>query len=392
LGLGHTTRALAIASHLTQGNADCSVLLVTDLPIIGRFHFPPNVDYVRLPGIAQRGDSGRAATSLDVGSALKIRRKIMQGLIKTFRPQLLVLERDPSSLAVEVQRVLAFLREEIPEAKAVWALPDVVGEPDGVIESWTRASVYSALDELCDEVWVHGDQELFDQARHYRLPGPVAAKVVYTGYLRSPRVRTERVRRKVPKQPHCPVVLVTGGGGAAGYPLVDSFLDFLEARRGRVPFHSVIVTGPMMQSEEKGRLKARAERLPALTFHRFSRHLLEYLSCADLVVSTGGYNTHCAALSYGKRALVAPGMRPPNERLLRGRVFERLGLTRLLDPDELTSARLGDLVTASVLNGHGPAGNGGARVIPMDGLERMGARIEALVGAPQGWAKAAPHR
>jgi predicted glycosyltransferase len=392
LGLGHATRGLAIASHLTQRYPDCSVLLVTDLPIIGRFHFPPNVDYVRLPGIGQGGDSGRAATSLDVSSALKIRRKILQGVIKTFRPQILILERDPSSLALEVQRVLTFLREEIPEAKAVWALPDIVGEPQGVIDSWTRASVYSALDELCDEVWVHGDRSLFDQARHYRLPGPVAAKVVYTGYLRSPRVGTERVRRKVSRQPRCPTVLVTAGGGAAGYPLVDGFLDFLEARRGRVPFHSVIVTGPMMRSEDKGRLKARAARLSGLTFHRFSRHLLEYMSCADLVVSNGGYNTHCAALSYGKRALVAPGMRPPNERLLRGRVFERLGITQVLDPEQMTPERLGELVTAAVLGGRAPVGNGGARVIPMDGLERMGARIEALVGEPQSRAKAAPYR
>ena len=53
-GLGYTARALAMAAYLTERFKDCSVILVTDLPIIGRFRFPSNVDYVRLPGLEER--------------------------------------------------------------------------------------------------------------------------------------------------------------------------------------------------------------------------------------------------------------------------------------------------------------------------------------------------
>ena len=391
-GLGYTARALAMAAYLTERFKDCSVILVTDLPIIGRFRFPSNVDYVRLPGLASNGD-GNAATSLDRASTLKIRRKMLQGIVRTFRPQFVVLERDPLNFTEEVERILTFVHEELNEAKVIWALPDVLGEPESIVASWTAGGVYPVLDALCDEIWVHGDQALFDQARHYRLPERVAAKVVYTGYLRSPRVSTVSVQRKIGSQPRIPLVLLTAGGGAAGYPLMNSYLDFLEGRRGQVPFRSVIVTGPLMRSVDKQRLKTRAERLSRLTFHRFSRHLLEYLSCADLVVSTGGYNTLCANLSYHKPAIVAPRVRPPNERLLRGRMFERLGITQVLDPVELGSERLGEMVTKTVLVGEAWA-NGHAGIIPMEGLEQVGTRIEALASAMDGvrQSKAAPRR
>ena len=378
-GLGHTARALAIAGYLSDRYSDSSILLVTDLPIIGRLRFPPNVDYVRVPSLAGDNEFGSVALkSLDPASTLRIRRKILQGVAKTFRPDMIVVERDPLSLPNELERVLTFMRGELPQAKVIWALTDVVGEPDSVVQSWKAAGVYGMLDSLCDEVWVHGDRALFDQASQYHLPPGIAAKVFYTGYLRSPQVNAERIRREVPKQPRSPLVLVTTGGGAAGYPLVSSYLDFLEARSGRVHFDSVIVTGPMIFSAAK--LKARAERVPRLIFHRFSRHLLEYVSSADLVVSTGGYNTHCANLTYGKQAIVAPGMRPPNERLLRGRVFEGLGITRVIAPTELGPERLGDMVTSMALNGEALWSNGHAPAISMDGLERIADRIETLAG------------
>ena len=39
-GLGHTFRTLMIASHLAESLTNCSILVLTDLSIIGRFKFP----------------------------------------------------------------------------------------------------------------------------------------------------------------------------------------------------------------------------------------------------------------------------------------------------------------------------------------------------------------
>ena len=45
-GLGHIRRTLAIASHLRTPNVN--ILIITGSPIVGRFSFPPQIDFVRL--------------------------------------------------------------------------------------------------------------------------------------------------------------------------------------------------------------------------------------------------------------------------------------------------------------------------------------------------------
>ena len=48
-GLGHIRRTMAIASHL-RGNR-VNILILTGSPIAGRFSFPPQIDFVRIPGM-----------------------------------------------------------------------------------------------------------------------------------------------------------------------------------------------------------------------------------------------------------------------------------------------------------------------------------------------------
>ena len=47
-GLGHIRRTMAIAAHLRSLSAN--ILILTGSPIAGRFSFPENVDFVRIPG------------------------------------------------------------------------------------------------------------------------------------------------------------------------------------------------------------------------------------------------------------------------------------------------------------------------------------------------------
>src|SRR2546425_11715615 len=99
-GLGHTSRTLAIASSLAANVPDCNILVITDLSIIGRFKFPERVDFVRLPGIDQDAGDGLLMSSLniDLEDALKIRRQMTQSAARNFKPNLIIIERDPASL------------------------------------------------------------------------------------------------------------------------------------------------------------------------------------------------------------------------------------------------------------------------------------------------------
>ena len=382
-GLGSTSRTIAIASRLALDVPACSILVLTDLAIVGRFRFPQNVDFVRLPGVPSHGNGfgpvGKGDPVTD--SVLRIRRKITQSVAKSFRPDIVVVERDPIDLPDEMRKALGFVRQELPGTRIVWGLPDVVGEPQAVVASWKRAGVLDLFDGFCDEIWIHGDRGLFDSTEHYAFPSSVAEKTLFTGYLRPSSHPSDRVQHELAQEPKRPLVILTPGGGANGYPLIDSYFRFLESMKGRVPIRSVVISGPMMGSDERDDLARRAQRLPHLICHRFSKHLLEYLRQARLVVFSGGYNTHCANLAFRKRSIVWPTPSSANEHAHRGRVFAELGVLDLLGASDLEPERLGRMVM-TLANGAGfPEGEASCR-IPMEGLDHIGERIRALAGAP----------
>jgi predicted glycosyltransferase len=389
---------LDVASALTGQLPHCSILVLSNLSILGRFRAPQHVDCIRLPGIgpAMRAAPGAAEPALDVERTLRIRRAIATSTAESFRPDLVVIDRDPAHLPAEMRDVLTFVRAKLPRTRIVWALPDVVGEPRVVSQEWAREGVFDTLDRLCDEVWVYGVKAVFDQAREYKFPRTIAEKIRYTGYLRSPAVPPHRVPNDLLRaHPERPLVLVTAGGGASGYPLISNYMDFLEQANGSARFQSVVIAGPMMPSRLHVELSERARRLPHVIFHRFSKHVLQYVRHSQLTISRGGYNTLCAQLTYRKPSIVVPDVAPPHEHLLRARVFDRLRWCGLVRPGELSPDRLGGWVTAALSGSSDLPRPDAAERVSLDGHLNIGERVRELVPArpdPSAKRSGAPRR
>jgi predicted glycosyltransferase len=321
-GLGRTARTLDIATALTARFPDCAILVLSNLSIVGRFRAPQGVDVVRTPSIGPAGGSEGGRVAIERERALQIRRMLAERTVETFHPDLVVIDRDPTHLPAEMEGVLSFVREKFPKTRVVWALPDMVGSPRVVGPRWSAEGVCQTLDRFCDEVWVYGVRGVFDQVREYQFPAGLAEKVHYTGYLRSPSVPPHRVPNDLLRaHPDRPLVLVTAGGGASGYPLISNYLDFLERVNGDATFQSVVISGPMMPARWNAELSERARRLPHVIFHRFSKQVLQYLRHSQLAITRGGYNTQCANLTYRKPAILVPDEEPPHEHLLRADVF-----------------------------------------------------------------------
>jgi predicted glycosyltransferase len=358
--LGRTARTLDIASGLAQKFPDSAILVMSNLSIVGRFRTPACVDVVRMPSIGPGGgaDARSSRAPLEREQALRIRRMLAERTIESFRPDLVVIDRDPAHLPAEMQGVLASVRERLPRTRIVWALPDMVGEPGVVSPRWTSEGVYQALDRLCDAV---------------------AEKVHYMGYLRSPAVPPHDIPNDLLRaHPDRPLVLVTAGGGASGYPLISNYLDFLERVNGDATFQSVVIAGPMMPARRNAELGERARRLPHVIFHRFSKHVLQYLRHSQLAISRGGYNTLCANLTYRKPSILVPDGAPPQEHLLRAGVFGRLRWCGLVRPGDLSPDRLGDSVMSALAGGADQPRPDQAERVSLDGLEHIGERVRAL--------------
>jgi predicted glycosyltransferase len=98
---------------------------------------------------------------------------------------------------------------------------------------------------------------------------------------------------------------------------------------------------------------------------------------AERVVTMGGYNSVCEALSYGVRSLVVPRVRPRREQLVRAEHFAKLGLLEMLHPDELSPAAIGEW-----LAGESPAAErGGSGEVDFGGLARLPELAQSLCAA-----------
>jgi predicted glycosyltransferase len=377
-------RTMMMASHLAENLADCSILVLTDLSIIGRFKFPQNVDYVHLPGIINKAKPPQHAGNLNIelDDTLTIRRRITKSAVKTFQPDFVIVEREPFGLQEEMPRILSFVREHLPKTKLIWGFSDVIGDPDMIRRDWNRQGFYRVLEQYCDEIWIYGAQEIFDQISNYQIPAAIAGKYYYTGYLRPPLPASNGVHKDIVRLHHNkkPYVLITAGSGAEGFTLIDNYLRSLECMGDSMPFQSLIVTGPMMRNRDKFLLKERAHKLPGVIFHRFSKHVLQYVKHAHLVVCNGGYNALCEILSYRKKAIFAPAFVAPHEHLLRAEIFQKLGVVKCLHPRELSADRLGEMVQSGLFGGPELAIRPVDVQIPLDGLDKIVERIEILGG------------
>lgn len=340
-GLGHLRRTMAIAEHLRQRGVN--ILILTGSPLAGRYETPEGVDFVRIPGMIKKTNEEYLPLSIKINArhALNIRRNIIVATAKAFQPHLFIVDKAPMGLRREVIPTLKWLKRRLPGTRTILGLRDIMDDAASTSREWREKGVYEVLDQYYSEIWVYGNQDLYDPIAEYAIPDGISRKMVFTGYI--PRhvpthqamARTRREERLVPGEK---LVVVTTGGGGDGYPLMDAYLTMLE--EGGAPEHRVIfVSGPFMPKPEREAVARRAGRLKARFYH-FYRRMETLMGLADVVVTMGGYNTTCEILSQGKPCLVVPREVPRLEQRIRAEVMSERGLIEYLPWEALNAAGL----------------------------------------------------
>ncbi|MFZ7125084.1 MAG: glycosyltransferase family protein [Desulfobacterales bacterium] len=351
-GLGHIRRTMAIASHLCDPGIN--ILILTGSPIAGRFAFPEQIDFVRIPGMIKKTNEEYRPLSIkiDPHQALDIRKSIITATAKAFQPHLFIVDKEPLGLKKEVLPTLRWIRKCLPESKTVLGLRDVMDDAESVRKDWRQRRVYDSLASLYSEIWVYGNRNFYDPVSEYDIPEPVHRKMVFTGYIPREipkRRQADRIRKELGILPSERLVVVTTGGGGDGYGVMNTYLSMLESGPCPIPFRSVLVTGPFMPQDLRKTVFARARKLGIQTF-LFFRQMERLMSAADLVVSMGGYNTLSEVLSQNTLSLVIPRDTPRLEQLIRARAFHRQGLVDYIHPDTLTPETLRSRIAAMLRN------------------------------------------
>jgi predicted glycosyltransferase len=322
-GLGHIRRTMAIASHLLREHIN--ILILTGSPIVGRFSFPEQIDFVRIPGMIKKTNEEYLPLSIkiDPRHVLNIRKNIITATAKAFKPHLFIVDKEPLGLKKEVLPTLKWLKRCMPETRTILGLRDIMDDATTVQEDWKRKGIYEILNQLYSEIWVYGIQKFYDPIQEYAIPKHISEKMLFTGYI--PRkVPGKKAIRQLRKEQGLAndekLVVVTTGGGGDGFAVMDTYLNMLESAASPLPFKSVLITGPFMADRETKEVTERARRLGVRTY-QFCRVMEKMLAAADLVVSMGGYNTVCEILSQGTPALIIPREVPRKEQLIRAQVL-----------------------------------------------------------------------
>jgi predicted glycosyltransferase len=374
-GLGHIRRTMAIAAYLLGPRVN--IIILTGSPIAGRFAFPEQIDFVRIPGMIKSTNDEYLPLSIKLNArhALDIRKNIITATAKTFQPQLFIVDKEPLGLKKEVLPTLQWLRRSRPETRSILGLRDIMDDAETVKKDWREKGVYKILEELYSEIWVYGHREFYDPVSEYAISESVKPKMHFTGYI--PRKIPSKEAVKNIKKEHGlsedeKLIVVTTGGGGDGFAVMDAYLAMLESSK-QLPFKSILITGPFMPKQERKKVFKRARRLGVRTYH-FYRQMEKIFAAADIVVSMGGYNTLCEILSQGTLSLLIPRETPRKEQLIRAQTCQRQNLVDYIPWRELTPDILLQKLIAILENPH-PYQEAVSR-FRLTGIETMQQRLQ----------------
>jgi predicted glycosyltransferase len=377
-GLGHLRRSRAIANAIVEERPETSVVIISGSPVIGNFEFGSGVDYIRIPGVTKLPDGDYRCLNLNVGldEAVGLRQDLILQAVKSFKPDVFIVDKEPTGFRGEVLPALAYLKGS--GCHLVLGIRDVMDEPALLVPEWERKGAREALIRYYDEIWVYGLKDVHQPLAALDLPTHVEQRITYTGYLRREVPPTPSLTRysKITKQPF---ILVTTGGGGDGDDLIDWVISAYEAD-AELEMPALILFGPFMNRDKRRFFMERITRHPKLDAMSFDNKIELLMQKADTIVAMGGYNTFCEILSFNKRALIVPRTKPRLEQHIRAVEAERLGLVSMLsDRDEPRTAER----MAAALRNLSSQPRPFEVVIPglLDGLDRVQERLKALTDA-----------
>lgn len=373
-GLGHLRRNLAIASHLLSVRPGRQVVLMSGSSVSDYFALPAGLTLVKLPPVIKVGAEQYRPADPRLNGRLvrRIRSAVMADVARRLRPDVFLVDHSPAGMNGELLPVFEGLARHSPDTRIALGLRDIIDEPATVRETWTEQDIYGLLDNVYDELYVYGCEDVFDLGTAYGLPQSVRDRLRYCGYLDKPPVSTS-ADVAVPALSG-PYLLATAGGGGDGTQVLAAAMHAASALR----LPSLIVTGPLMSEPDQRELRQLGEQLPGATVLRFHPQLRAAMTQASVVVTMGGYNSLCEAVAADARTLVVPRVAPRREQAIRAELFARRGLVDVVLPGPDLTQRLTTAVAASVIKAAVPSS------LDLAGLERLGLALGGSTAAGRG--------
>ncbi len=353
-GLGHLRRCRAVAHSLVENFKGVSILIITGSQIAGAFNFSARVDFVKIPSVIKlyNGEYTSIDKHIDLTDTLQMRQSIIQHTAESFQPDIMIVDKEPLGLRGEMVPTLHYLKKQ--GCRLVLGLRDVMDSPTKLRQEWAKSNALQQIGNLYDDIWVYGTEKFWDPLQGLEVTDALREKMTWLGFLRRAQAATQ-VTMNRPKQPY---LLVTGGGGGDGARLMGQVLSAYESGGEKLP-HALLVLGPLMPSDQRAQIFARAGAMESVGVIEFDNNMEDLIEGAAGIVGMCGYNTFCEVLSFNKPALIVPRTNPREEQFIRATRAGELGLLQVMLPDDADDAQMLAGALAGLSNQPLPAESGG---------------------------------
>jgi predicted glycosyltransferase len=339
---------------------------------------PKGIDFIKVPSLIKVDTGVYSPPGLRISrqKAKAIRASVIQSAAIQFKPKLFVVDHVPAGTYGELLPTLWMLKELDDPPVIVLGLRDIIDAADAVRELWRREMTYQTIRNYYDEVIIYGCKEIFDSALHYGMMAEFPDIVSYSGYVCSQATvkSREQVRADL-RLKRENLIVVTAGGGHDGYPLMQSCLEAFHLIGRGSRFEAVLITGPLMDADQREQLRAQARGLGARVLSCVE-DAPSLINAADLVITMAGYNSLCEVVSLRRKALVVPRLGPRAEQRMRAELFQQRGLIDVLDPQEVSPRNLAQRIIDDLERTDLPAANA---AIDMSGARNAVCRLSGLV-------------
>jgi predicted glycosyltransferase/nucleoside-diphosphate-sugar epimerase len=377
-GLGHLRRNLRIVNGLRRQRPDLQAVLVTGAKSAERLVAPFGMQCVPLPSVVKVANGRYVVDDHDASleEVMRQRSNVLADAVRDFRPDLLLVDRYPRGMHDELARALGVYADEQPGAPAVLGLRDILDSPDVIRSEWRAQGHSRAILDTYQMVLCYGDPSVYDPIREYGLPGDVAERIRFTGYLADELFAADAPEVRDRHEPDGRLAVCTLGGGRDAAFIAQAFLSAIDHLR-QDGWTGVLITGPYMATDDVERLRQASTGVPVI---RMVDDLPSYLAAADAVVCMGGYNTTCEVLALAVPAVIIPRVRPRQEQLMRAERLSARGLLRWMHPTGLTPHALAENMDAVAGQ---PRGELAARIgsIAHRGVQTAAQHLAALLPA-----------
>ena len=370
-GLGHIRRTLAISHQIAHDLPKSRQLIVTGSAVSGAYDLPAHTEVIKLPGLSKRssGKYKARALPLKLKKMIKWRKQMLVQVVDYFDPDIVLVDKAPAGAQQELLPALKKLQRDYPRTKLVLGMRDIEDSPERTQRQWQKDGSYDLMEAIYDMILLYGQRSFFDPVAAYQLSPTIASKLVEVGYISRPFTPAPTLE-DVPLPADKPLILVTIGGGGDGYDIISDYLDMVN-EWGDTPFHSLIVTGPLMAERFQDQLADTDHR--DVTILPFTPHLMQYMDQAELVISMAGYNSTTELLSLGKKMILIPRNTIREEQRIRAERLAAHGMATYLPRAEMSPTRLRRAIRQQL------AASAPEVDLSLDGLPRTTAALSALI-------------